>query len=403
MSFKVAFLTDTHLGYAARCRSHAQTGLNERVRDGYRGFRQSIQEIVEEGPDVVIHGGDLFHRSHPTITDIHWARQQLLELSRAGIPFIGLTGNHDFANERGRMPATAAVHDPERGIHMVMTPVEVMKPAEGLAIHAVSHIGLAAATRATPEPEEGWVNVFTSHGAAQVPGHEIFACVDSPGEAVIGYDTLALPWNLGLLGHYHGQGALPGFTGGGQSGAPIWYGGSLLRRGFSDPAGPRGWLLATLDGSGKVDIESRTVPQRPQHDLPIIDAAGLSGSDVFERVVANLDSIDVAEAIIRQRVINCPLSVRRSVNTAALATRAADALVWQPEFLRPALGEMTPLAEGDDSAASLQTAGSSDLPKMWRTWLPGYGQRAGLAPDTVHSLEESGAVLLDQARASEGG
>jgi exonuclease SbcD len=401
LSFRVAFLTDTHLGYAARCRAHAQTGLNERVRDGYRGFRQSIQEIVEERPDVVIHGGDLFHRSHPSITDIHWARQQLLELSRAGIPFVGLTGNHDFANERGRMPATAAVHDPDRGIQMVMTPVEVLRPVDGLAIHAVSHIGLAAATRATPEPESGLVNVFTSHGAAQVPGHEIFACVDSPGEAVIGYDTLALPWNLGLLGHYHGQGALPGFTGGGQSGSPIWYGGSLLRRGFSDPAGPRGWLLATIGGQGSVELESKTIPQRPQHDLPVIDAAGLTGSDVYERMVSNLSDIEVAEAIIRQRVINCPLSVRRSVNTAQLARVAEDALVWQPEFIRPVVAEMAPLADADEAVSSLQTAGSSDLPRMWRTWIPGYGDRVGLAPEIAASLEEPGAALLEQARGLE--
>lgn len=399
MPYTIAFFTDTHLGYAARCRSHAATGLNERVRDGYRGFRETLQGIIERKPNVVIHGGDLFHRSHPTITDIHWARQQLLELSRAGIPFYGITGNHDFANERGRMPATAAVHDPDRRIHMVTAPSETFRPREGLTIHAVSHVGLAAAARATPEPENGAVNIFTSHGAAQVPGHEIFACVDSPGEAVIGYDTLALPWSLGLLGHYHGQGALPGFNG--STGAEIWYGGSLLRRGFSDPAGVRGWLYATIHEDGTVEMESVPVAQRPQFDLPVIDASGLTGAEVEERIRANLDEIDVTEAILRQRVINCSLPTRRSVNTAALADLTASALVWQPEFIRPSAFEFDLLGEEEQSVSSLRTAGSSDLPAMWRTWAPLYSEKANLPTSMIDHLTTEGAALLEQVRADD--
>lgn len=400
MTFRIAFFTDTHLGYATRCRSHAATGLNERVRDGYRGFRQSIQDIIQHEPDVVIHGGDLFHRSHPTITDIHWAREQLLELHRAGIPFIGLTGNHDFANERGRMPATAAVHDSDRSITMVTNPSEIIYPIEGLAIHAVSHAGLAAATRATPEPLDGHVNIFTSHGAAQVPGHEIFACVDSPGEAVIGYDTLALPWNLGLLGHYHGQGALPGFNG--IHGAEIWYGGSLLRRGFSDPPGVRGWLLATIDGDGGVTIDSQAIPQRPQHDLPIIDAQGMSGSEVEEQIRDNLEAVDIAEAIIRQRVINCSLATRRSIDTAGLAKIADPALVWQPEFIRPASIEFQGLDEHEQAVASLLTAGTSDLPGMWRTWAPRYAEQASLSETITDHITAKGAELLEESKRTDG-
>lgn len=400
MTYKIAFFTDTHLGYAARCRSHAATGLNERVRDGYRGFRQSIQDIVAHAPDVVIHGGDLFHRSHPTITDIHWARQQLLEFHRAGIPFIGLTGNHDFANERGRMPATAAVHDPDRNISMITSPSELLRPVEGLAIHAVSHAGLAAASRAVPEPIDGMVNVFTSHGAAQVPGHEIFACVDSPGEAVIGYDTLALPWNLGLLGHYHGQGPLPGFAGG--QGGEIWYGGSLLRRGFSDPPGVRGWILATIDSDGHVEIESKAVAQRPQYDLPVIDATGLTGADVEEAMLTNLSAIDVAEAIIRQRVVNCSLPTRRAVNTANLARVTETALIWQPEFIRPASLDFVPLAESEEAVSSLRTAGASDLPAMWKGWAPRYAEDRSLTEASTKHLIEEGAALLEAARSNDG-
>lgn len=396
VAFRVAFFTDTHLGYAARCRSDAATGFNQRVLDGYRGFRETVEGILEEHPDVVLHGGDLFHRSHPTISDITYARRQLSRFHSAGIPFIGVTGNHDFANERGRMPATAAVEDADRSIRMVVRPQETFHVAEGVTVHAVSHIGLAAAVRAIPEPVDGEVNIFVSHGAAQVPGHEIFACVDSPGEAVIGFDVLSMPWNVGLLGHYHGRGALPGFMN--LPRGEVWYGGSLLRRGFSDPDGKRGWLLCTIQDDGDVVIEQRHVKQRPQFDFSTVDAAGLTASEVEERIRANIAAHEVGESIIRQRVINCSLPVRRGVDTAALAELTEAALVWQIEFIRPQQVDFAELTDEEASVASMRTSGSSDLPAMWRSWAPQFLERQGTSVDLRDSVIDQGSQLLEAVR-----
>lgn len=392
MPYTIAFMADSHLGYSARCRSHS-SGLNMRVRDGYLGFRETVDQILEVRPDVVIDGGDLFHRSHPGISDIAWARRQLERLSAAGIPVVVVTGNHDFANDRGKSPATVAVDDPGRGIFAVSEPYRVIRPVPGLAIHAVSHVGLAAAARVVPEPVDGEVSILTSHGAAQVPGHEIFATVDSPGEAVIGYDLLTMPWAATLLGHYHGMGSLPGFE---QGPGQAWYAGSLLRRGFSDPAGGRGWLLVTVEDSGVVSVERRYISQRPQFDLPVIDAAGGTAVTVEEAIRENLRSVDVTDAIIRQRVINCPLAVRRAVDMKGLNDLAASALVWQAEFFRPAVTELAALPETQAAVASLRSAGSADLPKMFADWFGGYAEANALAETLRPSIVSGATKLLEK-------
>lgn len=393
MAYKIAFFSDTHLGYGTRCRTHS-SGLNMRVRDGFLGLRETVDQIIAADVDLALHGGDLFHRSHPAIAEISWARRQLERLADARIPFIGVTGNHDFANDRGKSPATSAVDDPNRQIDEVTEPYKIFRPIDGLNIHVISHVGLLAAERIIPELVEDEVNILVSHGAAQIPGHEIFATVDSPGEAVIGYDVLSLPWSVVLLGHYHGMGPLPGFNAGDTG--QVWYAGSLLRRGFSDPEGGRGWLEVTVADDGKISIEPRYIRQRPQFDLPFVDATGLTGAEVEAAIRENLAAVETAESIIRQRVINCPLPVRRGVDTAALGAIVEDALVWQLEFSRPAELAYADTTDADAAVGSLSTAGTADLPTMFTGWFSDYAERADIAPELRPVVIENGSRLLRQ-------
>lgn len=396
MTFRVAFFADTHLGYATRCRSHS-SGLNMRVFDGYVGLRETVDQILASNVDVVLHGGDLFHRSHPTVSDIAWARKQLERLADAGIPVIGVTGNHDFANDRGKSSATSAVNDPGRNINMVTDSYQIFEVGEGINVHAVSHLGLISDPRVIPEFADDDTNILISHGAAQVPGHEIFATVDSPGEAVLGYDVLTQPWSVGLLGHYHGMGPLPGFDKGDHG--QVWYAGSLLRRGFSDPEGGRGWLLVEIESPKKVTITPQYIKQRPQHDLAFIDATGKKAAQVEEEIIENLQAVKTAGAIIRQRVINCPLSVRRGIDTARIAQYAEDALVWQPEFLRPEQADYAALDKSDSAITSLTSAGSADLPTMFSKWFDDYSGSQGIAADLKKPVTENSTTLLRRVSA----
>lgn len=390
-AYRMAFLSDSHLGYAARCRIHPPSGLNERVRDGMLALRATVDQILADEVDVVVHGGDLFHRSWPQVGDIVWARRQIGRLVAAGIPVIGNTGNHDASAERGKSPATAAVHDPDRGVEMVTDPYRVIRPVPGLALHVISHYGLAQAERLLPEPEDGTVNVLTAHGAAMLPGHDVFRCVDSPGEQPIGLDVLTDDrFAVKVLGHYHGMDEiLPG----------VWYAGSSLRRGFSDPPGGRGWLLVTVGTDGRVSVERRFIDQRPQHDLPLVDAAGLTGAQVEEVIRAHLAAVDVTGAIIRQVVVNCSHSVRAGIDQPGLARLTGSALMWTLELRRPD-ADADPGRTGDGLSMSLSTAGSADLPRLFRGWVSEWAGETGLAENLRPVVIAEGERLL-RATASE--
>lgn len=389
--FKVAMFADTHLGYSARCRTHAATGLNERVKDGYLALRDTITGIIDAEVDLVVHGGDLFHRSWPTVSDIVWARRQFDRLAVAGIPVVGNTGNHDASSERGKAPATSAVHDPDRRIDMITDPYVAVEPVEGLLIHMVSHYGLAQEERLVPDPVDGKVNILSAHGAAMIPGHEIFHCVDSPGEQPIGLDLLANPgFAVTMLGHYHGMGEVMD---------GVWYAGSAIRRGFSDPAGGRGWLLFTIAPDGRVRVEQKHIAQRPQFDLPRIDAAGLTGSQVEEMVRGHLADLgeQTRDAIIRQVVTNASTSVRQGIDLPGLASLVSESLMWMPDFRRPEATDAAGERTVDGAGASLRTAGAADLPRMFTGWFSGWAEDAALPEPLREPVAERATQFLTEA------
>jgi hypothetical protein len=370
--YRIGFRSDAHLFYPAGRKVHPGTGLNMRVRDGLLAFRQTMDQMIEAEVDMILDGGDIMHASHPPVMAIVFARQQILRAWQAGIPYIGNTGNHDASDERGKSPATAALHDPDRHIEWVTEPYRMIEPVDGLAIHMISHYGLAQTDRIVPEPVDGVVNILSSHGAAMVPGHEVFRCVDSPREQAIGLDlVLDDRYAVKALGHYHGMDEiLPG----------TWYAGSAIRRGFSDPAGGRGWLLMNVFADGHIEVERKYIDQRPQFDLPAIDAKGLTGSDVEERIRANLAAIDIDGAILRQVVTNCTTSVRRGIDQPALDKITASALMWMTDFKRPNLADTGEQFVAGPSS-SLASAGSANLPQMYSGWAADHAESIGLAAE----------------------
>ena len=380
---------DAHVGYAARCRVHPASGLNMRTRDGMLAVRAVTRSMVEAGVDFVVAGGDDFHRSHPAVGDIVWMRQQMESFARAGIPVYGNTGNHDASAERGKSPATAAINDPDRGIHYVTEPYRRFEVADGLVLHVISHYGLAQSERLVPEPVDGAVNVLSAHGAAMLPGHEVFRCVDSPGEVPIGLDLLADDrFALKALGHYHGMGEiLPG----------VWYAGSLVRRGFSDPAGGRGWLLVEVHADGRVQVTPQHIAQRAQHDLPRIDATGMTGAQVEELIRQNLAAVDVADAIVRQVVVNCSSSVRRGVDQPALAELTREALMWMPDFRRPDVVEDDGERVVEGLSTSMLTAGAADLPAAYGGWVGEWAGAVGLSEQLRPVVVSEGERHLREA------
>lgn len=333
-TFNVAFFADSHLDYRAKVKTN-DDGINVRVQDGFNAFAETINQIInsEIKVDAVVHGGDLFHTSKPSIRAIATAQYYLRELSKRGIPFYSVAGNHDATDIKSDLAAVAAVNDPDKNIHALFNPYEKYELTDGIVLHAMSHHGLKNDEAPKIKPVSDSINLFTTHGAALDPkNRQLMQCVDSPREQIIPVDLIIDDmFNLKMLGHYHSRYAVGSET------LNTWYSGSSVRRGFSDDAGERGWLLFQIASNGEVTTTPQNIKQRPQFDLDVIDAADLSPSAVMERLeqnIARTTSVD-EEPIVRQRVINATRLIRESVDRKKLNDLTSHMLQWQLEFKKP--------------------------------------------------------------------
>ncbi|WP_435360633.1 DNA double-strand break repair protein Mre11 [Haloarchaeobius sp. DFWS5] len=85
---RVIHTGDTHLGYR-------QYHSPARRADFLRAFRQVVQDAVADDADAVVHAGDLFHDRRPGLQDLQGTVAALRTLADAGIPFLGVVGNHE--------------------------------------------------------------------------------------------------------------------------------------------------------------------------------------------------------------------------------------------------------------------------------------------------------------------
>lgn len=334
MTLNIAFFADSHLGYRAKVKNNSK-GINVRVQDGYDALRDITKGILTSDVpiDSVIHGGDFAHTSQPSVRDISVGNFYLRKLAEAGIPVYGVGGNHDSSDVRADLPAVAAYHDPERKIHMVYEPYKKFEIADGVMLHAMSHHGLHEGDAPEIKVSSDVLNVFTTHGAAIDPKNQtLLRCIDSPREQIIPVELITEGmFNVTLLGHYHNRYAV------GNDILNTWYAGSSIRRGFTDDPGARGWLLIQIEPNGQVKVTPKDIPQRPQFDLPIIDAADLNPSEIMDLLELNIErttELDM-EPIVRQRVKNANRIIREGLDYDRISKLKEHMLLWQLELLKP--------------------------------------------------------------------
>lgn len=323
-----------HLGYAAAgMRLNKRTRWNQRVVDGHYAHRATMASMIDHEVDGMIDGGDLTHWNKPLPRDIEHANRVDDLRHGANIWGLGNSGNH-CAGGGFDISAMGMMHRPSVGMHTVYPDPtrdgagvgphpglyeihdqsSIPQIPEGIALHMVSHYGLSrhlGNINIDPQPIPGKLNVLFAHGTFAAD-ERLFHCLNPHGEErPIPPEWVRRGWEAVLLSHYHSLGPIPGFDD--QPRGQVWYTGSSLRRGFSDDAGARGWLKVTLDDSRPPSIETVPIWQRPQHDLPVIDADGLSVADIDDLVTDHLAAIELTDdvsaehtgdpgAIVRQRL-----------------------------------------------------------------------------------------------------
>lgn len=425
--YKIGIRGCQHLGYGASgMRLNKETRWNQRVSDGHVAHQLTMQSMIEHGVAGVVDGGDIFHFNKPLPRDVAVANQ--VDDLRAEAAIWGLTnsGNHDVGGgsdisaagivHRPHLGMVATFPDPTRsggvgpypGLYEVHTSATNPHLPDGLALHVISHYGLSRfladnGIRIDPQPLDGHVNLLFAHGTFAADDR-LYQCINPHGEErAIPPEWAERGWEAMLLSHFHTLGAIPGYGEGDRG--QVWYTGSALRRGFVDEPGTRGWLEVAVHDTGKVTVTPVPLWQRPQHDLPKIDATNLTVSDLDDLITANLVTVAMADAetgrltgdpgaIVRQRVTGSTHAQRQGLSAlrGRYAQLAADAAHWTGVVYDRNVDERAQGVDRDRRDAADVTTRVTDYEADLRSRYPAISHRLGVPTQLA-------APVLDTAAA----
>ena len=381
--FRVAHLSDTHIGYEAY-KTLSASGENQRAVDIARAFVTACDDIVASDPALVIHSGDVADRTVIPVRLMLLIRREITKL--AGLRPDGtrrqvviVAGNHEQPRNR-KEACFLELFRGIPGVHVATGGYEHIRfdgagssydcdPALLTAVvHAIPHDALKSVDFDVVRPLDGVVNILTSHGVAG--GSELF--VRSLGrEFAIPTDVLAREWDYVALGHWHRQGPVPIASTGALTRSArarlaqthdhdpladaasccsgpdavdpdggigrVWYAGSTENCGFGDlkdNGQRRGWLDVTINPGDLPTVSRRYVPIRAMFRLPVVDGVDLTPEQITDTLLDRIHQAPIHGAVVGQVVDNVSRDVWSLVDLTRVRAAAAAALHYDVA-LRP--------------------------------------------------------------------
>ncbi len=348
---KLLHFADAHIDMTNYGSHDPETGLPERVMDFLRSLDTIIQAAIDEKVDLVIFAGDAYKDRSPAPTfQREWGRR-LMRLSKAGIPTILLTGNHDISPSQRKAHAMqefdtlAPDHISVVSNLRLLTPDDLEGlPIQVLAIPWITRAGVMQSIIAGETVEEDplrviensvseWINfalaetdpelpiILTAH--ASVAG----AKLGNEQEIKIGRDVI-LPLSLVCnprfdyvaLGHIHRHqdlnlGSHP----------PVVYPGSIERVDFGEVNEEKGFVIANIE-KGHTSYEWRKLPIRKFIDRSITLVDELNVNDKL--IAAMPSQEELKDAVVRLK-ITYPQGFEVLIDEARLHTYAKDAFEFK--------------------------------------------------------------------------
>lgn len=406
MTFKLALVSDLHIGYAST-RIVDEQKVNLRVGDGYRALADIVTQIIEQAADAVLVPGDTFHTPEPRVRDIVYAQNQFRRFYDAGIPVYILAGNHDALDIASEIAASRVLHDPLRKIFSHVEPYVQYEIADGINVHMVSHhlYNDQADTFKNVKPHEGAINIFSTHGSVIDPLLQIKLHTEqSPREIVIPNSLLnEKGWSYSMLGHIHERGWIGSKDKKTDtSNTRVFYSGSVLRRGFSDKDVPlgKGWTMWTIEPNGTFTPEFFMTKERPQSDFRTIDAANLKAPEITDLIIRNLKSshgygeeLNFIEApILRQRVINLAPAKHQSLDWKSISANSTHAMQWS--LKTATMGD----AESDKAASEGRPSENADILRVYEDWVEKSEAITRVSKEHKSMVVSQGRKLIESGR-----
>ncbi|NNM06808.1 MAG: metallophosphoesterase, partial [Gemmatimonadetes bacterium] len=123
---RILLLADSHLGFDLPMRTRIER--RRRGHDFLANHDLALEPAKAGRVDLVVHGGDMFHRPrvHPSL--VFQAFRPLLEIAERGVPVFVVPGNH----ERSRIPHDWLGSHPD--LHIFRRPETVMSQIRGVEV-----------------------------------------------------------------------------------------------------------------------------------------------------------------------------------------------------------------------------------------------------------------------------
>jgi len=311
----ILHLADTHLGYSAYHKT-ADSGLNQREVDIYRAFRQAVDCALDRRPDLVVHAGDLFDAVRPTNRAISMALQQLIRLSKAGIPTVIISGNHETPKLRETGSVFRIFEHLDNIFPVYQGQYETIQ-IQNIIVHAVPHCLTGEDLKKNLEslkPVEGKFNLLTIH--VGVSGIKEFRTGDF-NEQVVSTSYLSPNFDYIALGHYHRQCKVA---------ANAYYAGSSEHLSFKEAGEPKG--LLEVDTTNQ-NITFIPLEVRPMLDLGFIDCSSGKTDDITRRIISALQDGNIEGAVVRLVLKSIPRSVYKGLDFHEIRKAASTTLHFE--------------------------------------------------------------------------
>ena len=411
---KILHFADAHIDMANYGRHDPESGLPLRVMDFLRSLDEIVQTALDTHVDMVIFAGDAYKDRSPKPTFQREWDKRIMQLSRAGILTLLLTGNHDISPATGRahaiqefetlqVPNVLVLNKPQ-----FLTPSELNNlPVQVLALPWVSRSGLMASLELDgTNPVEvykelgerlsslvaNWLAeadtnlpiILTAH--ASVEG----AKYGSERMVMLGNDLVLPPalvkdsrLDYVALGHIHkpqnlNEGAHP----------PVIYPGSIERVDFGEAKDKKYFILAEVSkGDTKVEwCELMNI--RPFIDIFVKLE---SDQDINQELQSALPPEEEIEDAIVRMVIEYPHEWEAMIDETAL--RALTSRTFEFYLVkRPQMEARVRLPEGR-AASSMGETELLDL--YWKA------TNRDLKPEKKQRLSQLAKSIMDEVHTSE--
>ena len=246
---KILHLTDTHIGNHLSVQGAPDNWV--RGDDHTLAMARALQPALDGQVDLVIHSGDLYNRSRPSVRAMQEASALLVRVARR-VPLVLIPGNHDRWGLARSLPGGAP------GLHVCDAPQRLVFGPLALALVPFQRRASAWARAAVRATGPG-VDLLVAHQAfdgARVPGLT-FRVGQQPD--TLGEEHLPAGVRHILCGHIHPRQVTQ------VGAAQVVQPGSTERTSFSEADETKGYALWDL--GRELSWRFQDLPSRPMRTL----------------------------------------------------------------------------------------------------------------------------------------